>query len=175
MADLSMFLTTNILFFIKQWLLLNPITSLYRLFTETNALLEKTYDPENTLHLTGEMFSINFVTTFIALPSNLRTRRDLINWNWKTANIQWEANHFFNFCKLTMILPWSLCAPSWETYQKSLSFCSGNCCLCRKIWSRKSISLQPQPLSGMPPLRKITIAFICWLLGIAFQCLLEYY
>lgn len=122
-------------------------------------ITRKTCAPENTLHLTREMFSINFVSMFIALPLNLRTRRDLINWNWKTANIQWQANHFFNFCKLTTILPWSFCAPSWETYQKSLSFCSGNCCLCRKLWFRKSIlgthllSLQPQPLSGIWPLQ----------------------
>lgn len=61
MADPLLFLTRNKLYsFIKQLLLLNPNTSLYRLFTETDALLAKTYAPENTLHLTREIFSIIF-------------------------------------------------------------------------------------------------------------------
>lgn len=36
---------------IEQWLLLNTITSLYCLFTETHLLLEETRNPGSTLHL----------------------------------------------------------------------------------------------------------------------------
>lgn len=36
---------------IEQWLLLNPIPSLYCLLTETDLLLEESRNPGSTLHL----------------------------------------------------------------------------------------------------------------------------
>lgn len=51
--DPLLFITTDKLCspVIEQWLLLNPITSLYYLFTETDILLEETLNPGSALHL----------------------------------------------------------------------------------------------------------------------------
>lgn len=140
MVNLLLLLITNKLYsFIKQWLLLNPITSIYIPFTETDALLEKTYAPENTLCLTREMFSINFVSCVHCLSIQSQNQKGSSQLKLRDCKHSVRVKPGL---RIFVNSPWFCLDPSGldlEKPTKSLGFLSGNCCLFRKLSFRESI------------------------------------